>query len=102
MMSDGTLHVYNMRLEKDRNSKRFDFETKIDEMFIKGALETKFEKRKKYYDEYQKIIYEEKPFIYLYSPTRIVAIRNKFKNIFPTSLAGVTYNIEEIFTGSEE
>lgn len=102
MMSDGTLHVYNMRLEKDRNSKRFDFENRIDEMFIKGALSTKFEDRKKYYDEYQKIVYEEKPFIYLYSPTRVVAIRNKFKNIFPTSLAGVTYNIEEIFVESEK
>ena len=99
MMSDGTLHVYNMRLEKDMNSPRYDFENKIDELFIKGALATKFEDRKKYYDEYQKIIYEEKPFIYLYAPTRIVAVRNKFKNIFPTSLGGVTYNIEEIYIG---
>ncbi len=99
MMSDGTLHVFNMRLAKDKNSPRYDFEKRIDELFVKGALATKFEDRKKYYDEYQKIVYEEKPFIYLYAPTRIVAIRNKFKNIFPTSLGGVTYNIEEIFIG---
>lgn len=99
MMSDGTLHVYNMRLQKDKNSKRYDFENRIDELFIKGALATKFETRKKYYDEYQKIIYDEKPFIYIYAPTRIIAIRNKFKNIFPTSLGGVTYNIEEIYIG---
>jgi len=99
MMSDGTLHVYNMRLTKDKNSSRYDFEKQIDELFTLGALATKFEDRKKYYDEYQKIIYDEKPFIYLYAPTRIVAIRNKFKNIFPTSLGGVTYNIEEIYIG---
>lgn len=99
MMSDGTLHVYNMRLAKDKNSPRYEFEKQIDEMFIKGALATKFEERKKYYDKYQQIIYEQKPFIYLYAPTRIIAIRNKFKNIFPTSLGGVTYNIEEIFIG---
>lgn len=99
MMSDGTLHVYNMRPEKDKNSPRYEFEKRIDELFIKGALATKFEDRKKYYDEYQKIIYEEKPFIYIYSPTRIVAIRDKFKNIFPTSLGGTTYNIEEIYIG---
>ncbi len=97
MMSDGTLHVYNMRLAKDKNSSRYDFEKRIDDLFIKGALATKFEERKKYYDEYQKIVYDEKPFIYIYSPTRIVAIRNKFKNVFPTSLGGVTYNIEEIY-----
>jgi len=33
----------------------------------------------------------------LYSPVRIIAIRKKFKNIFPSPLAGVTYNIEEIY-----
>ncbi len=101
-MSDGTLHVFNMRLAKDKNSPRLDFEKKIDELFIKGALATKFEDRKKYYDEYQKIVYEEKPLIYIYSPTRIVAIRDKFKNIFPTSLGGVTYNIEEIYEREED
>ncbi|MBE7709181.1 MAG: ABC transporter substrate-binding protein [Cyanobacteria bacterium SIG32] len=101
MMSDGTLHVYNMRLAKDKNSPRYNFEKRIDELFTKGALATKFEDRKKYYDEYQQIIYDEKPFIYLYAPTRIIAIRNKFKNIFPTSLGGVTYNIEEIFIDNE-
>ena len=45
------------------------------------------------------IIYEEKPIIYLYSGTRIVAIRNKFKNIFPSSLSGIVYNLDEIFIG---
>lgn len=99
MMSDGTLHLFNQRLQNQKSSPRYDFEKRIDELFIKGALATKFEDRKKYYDEYQKIVYEEKPFIYLYAPTRIVALRNKFKNIFPTSLGGVTYNIEEIYTG---
>ena len=99
MMSDGTLHLFNQRLQNQKASQRYDFEKRIDELFIKGALATKFEDRKKYYDEYQKIVYEEKPFIYLYAPTRIVALRNKFKNIFPTSLGGVTYNIEEIYTG---
>lgn len=99
MMSDGTLHVYNMRLAKDKNSPRYKFEKRIDELFTKGALATKFEYRKKYYDEYQQIIYNEKPFVYIYAPTRIVAIRDKFKNIFPTSLGGVTYNIEEIYIG---
>lgn len=99
MMSDGTLHVYNMRLPKEKKSTKYDFEKKIDELFIKGALATKFNERKKYYDEYQRIVYEEKPFVYLYAPTRIVAIRDKFKNVFPTSLGGVTYNIEEIYVG---
>ena len=96
-MSDGTLHIFNQRLEKDLNSSRYDFENVLDEMFIKGALAVNFEDRKKYYDVYQAVVYEEKPLIYIYSPIRIVALRNKFKNIYPTSLGGVTHNIEEIY-----
>jgi len=101
-MSQGTLHMFNMRLEKDINSKRFPWELRIDELFTRGALATKFEDRKKYYDEYQVIAYNEKPFIYIYSPIRISAIRKKFKNIFPSTLGGVIHNIEEIFVGEDK
>ena len=96
-MSDGTLHMFNQRLEGDENSTRFDWEKEIDEVYVKGALATSFEERKKYYDEYQRIAYEQKPFIYIYSPIIITAIRTKFKNIFPSGLTGITYNIEEIY-----
>ena len=96
-MSDGTLHIFNQRLEKDLNSPRYDFEKQLDELFVNGALAVKFEDRKKYYDRYQAIVYDEKPLIYIYSPIRIVALRNKFKNIYPTSLGGVTHNLEEIY-----
>ena len=61
-----------------------------------------FDERKKYYDLYQEIIYKEKPMIYLYSPLRIMAIRNKFKNVYPTSLGGVIHNIEEIYINAED
>lgn len=96
-LSDGTLHIFNQRLEKDLNSKRYPFEKRLDYLYTQGALATNFEDRKKFYDEYQAIVYDEKPMIYIYSPIRIVALRNKFKNIYPTSLGGVTHNIEEIF-----
>lgn len=100
-LSDGTLHIFNQRLERDANSPRYAFEKRIDYLYTQGALATKFEDRKKYYDEYQAIVYDEKPLIYIYSPIRIVALRNKFKNIYPTSLGGVTHNIGEVFIERE-
>ncbi len=96
-LSDGTLHLFNMRPEKDKNSKRLDWEVRLDELFRRGALATNFNDRKRCYDEYQAIVYEQKPMIYIYSPIRIFAIRNKFGNIFPSPLGGIIYNLEEIF-----
>ena len=43
------------------------------------------------------VTYDEKPIIYLYSPIRISAVRNKFGNIHPTELGGVIHNIEEVY-----
>lgn len=96
-MSDGTLHMFNQRLEGDEKSARIGWEKEIDDVYVKGALATSFEERKKYYDEYQRIAYEQKPFIYIYSPIIITAIRTKFKNIFPSALTGIIYNLEEIY-----
>lgn len=98
-LSDGRLHMFNQRTPQEGKQGILPWEKKLDEMFTKGALATKFEDRKKYYDRYQEIAYNEKPFIYIYSPVIIVAIRNKFKNIYPSSLSGLTHNIEEIYIG---
>ena len=98
-LSDGRLHMFNMRSAQEGKKNILSWEKELDEMFTKGALATKFEERKKYYDRYQEIVYEQKPFVYIYSPTIIVAIRDKFKNIYPSSLGGITHNIEEIYIG---
>lgn len=95
--SYGSLHLFNQRTKKSNFDDRLKFEKRLDEIFDLAALQTDFANRKKLYDEYQQIIYEEKPIIYLYSPIRIVALRKKFKNIYPSQLMGITYNIEEIY-----
>lgn len=96
-LSDGRLHMFNMRTPKEGKKNILPWEKELDEMFTKGALATSFKDRKKYYDRYQEIIYNEKPMIYIYSPVIINAIRNKFKNIYPSSLNGLTHNLEEIY-----
>lgn len=98
-LSDGRLHMFNQRTPKEGKTGILPWEKEIDYYFTQGALATKFEDRKKYYDKYQEIVYDQKPFVYIYSPVRIVALRNKFKNIYPSSLGGITHNIEEIYIG---
>ena len=101
-LSNGALHMYNQRKPAEAGVNLLPWEKELDYLFEKGATALSFEDRKKYYDRYQEIIYNEKPMIYLYSPVRISAIRNKFKNVYPTSLGGVIHNIEEIYVDTED
>ena len=95
--SNGTLHLFNMRKKIEDNMDIFDWEKDLNDIFDKAALELDFEKRKALYKNYQQIVYDVKPIIYLYSPIRVSAIRKKFGNINPTALGGVIHNLEEVY-----
>ena len=94
--SYGSLHLFNQRGERVKDD-RLSWEKEIDTIFEIAAQKLTFEGRKPYYDRYQQIIYNKRPIIYLYSPTRITAIRRKFKNVYPTTLSGIMYNPDEIY-----
>jgi len=97
--SAGSLHMFNMRPAGYKKDDRLSWEKELDDIFNEASLKLSFSERKPLYDRYQEIVYNEKPLIYLYSPTRITAIRKKLKNIFPTPLSGLLYNLEEIYIG---
>lgn len=101
--SNGSLHLFNQRPSDGvkKLDDRLPWEVRLDNIMDEASLKIKFNDRKRLYDEYQQIIYDEKPIVYLYSPIRVIAIRKKFKNIFPTPLAGVTYNLDEIYVGGK-
>lgn len=93
--------MFNKRNPNDNPKDILPFEKELDNIFDKASLEIDFNKRKKLYDKYQEIIYYERPFIYLYSPLNIVAVRNRVKNLYPTSLGGVLHNLDEIYIDNE-
>lgn len=95
--SYGALHMFNKRKKNDNPKDILPFEKQLDNIFDEASLEIDFNKRKKLYDKYQEIVYNERPFIYLYSPLNIVAVRNKVKNLYPTSLGGILHNLNEIY-----
>jgi len=96
-LSSGPLHLFNQRPQGYKLDDRLSWEKELDSIFEKGALKLSYSERKTIYDRYQTIIYNQKPIIYLYSPIRITAIRKKFKNIFPSELSGLIYNLDEIY-----
>ncbi len=95
--SNGPLHIFNQRDEQSFNKDVHDFEAEIDILMEKGAQELEHDKRKIYYDKVQEIVYDECPMIYLYSPLRLIAVRNRVGNIYPTLLGGVIHNIPELY-----
>ena len=97
--SYGSLHMFNIRQGDDAKNKTnlLPWEKRIDELFAKGATTIDLDERKKIYNEYQEIVYENNPFIYLYTPLNVNAVRTKFKNLDPTALGGVLHNIEELY-----
>jgi peptide/nickel transport system substrate-binding protein len=96
--SSGRLHMW----WPQQKSPSTDWEKRIDEIMFLGIQELDKPKRKELYRELVGIMHREQPFIYTYSPERVVAMRNKFGNIFPPPGEGqgdnlIVHNEEEIF-----
>lgn len=96
---NSALHIFNKRTPNDLTGtdKILPFESEIENLFKKGALELDFNKRKEIYDKYQQIVSEQNPLIYLCSPISIAAIRTKIKNVFPTKTGGLLHNLAELY-----
>ncbi|MBI4532785.1 MAG: ABC transporter substrate-binding protein [Candidatus Melainabacteria bacterium] len=102
--SDGRLHVFDQRLPDESGiikvSDARPWETRLDEIFNVGAQSLDKSKRKQLYNEYQQIIFDEAPFVFLVSPTVLVAARNTLGNYQPTQLSQSAmglHNMEELY-----
>lgn len=93
--SDAFLHFFNKRPD-GKATNLLPWEKEIDQLFEQGAQTFGIENRKKYYDRFQEIVFEQAPLIYLYSPLQIIAVRERIQNFDPTPL-GAFHNLEEIW-----
>jgi peptide/nickel transport system substrate-binding protein len=67
---------------------------KADELLDKGVLTAEFNARKKIYDDFQKLVYDDPNFVYLYSPNTLAAVSKRMVNVKQSAL-GATWNIYE-------
>jgi peptide/nickel transport system substrate-binding protein len=101
-------HMFNMG-NSTRNPYWFDretsyekWETDIQNLYEKAALEFNNEKRKELYFQAQEIEAENLPFLYTVQPVSFVAVRNNIGNVFPAGNSGnninaINWNLEEQF-----
>jgi peptide/nickel transport system substrate-binding protein len=102
--SNGRLHLFDQR-QPDKDGEIVvedarEWEKRIDSIFSEGATTLDKNKRKELYDEFQKILYEQAPFVYLCDAMNIIGARNTVKNYQPTQLSQLVlglHNIEEIW-----
>lgn len=73
------------------------WEARIDQIFDQAVQELDEARRKVLYDEWQRIVADELPFVYTVVPMRLAAVRNKFANLHPTAYGGVLWNLEELY-----
>jgi len=97
---DGNVHMFNQKATAgtDPVTGRVvaDWEQEINDLYIQGAQELDFEKRKAIYDRTQEIVAEQLPFIYLINAYSLGAVRNNIQTIEYSALGGPFWNIEQL------
>jgi peptide/nickel transport system substrate-binding protein len=96
--SSGRLHMW----WPNQKTPATNWEKRIDDIFFQAVQELDKNKRKDLYREWVGILYREQPLVYTTTPERVVAVRRKFGNLFPSpsplrAINAVFHNEEEIF-----
>ena len=94
--SSGRLHAFDPKHSQENPITR-DWEHEIDRLFAEGVKTMDFSERKKIYDHFQEIVFEEKPFIYLASPKVFTAVNNRLAGIRKTKYAGVVPDLAQLY-----
>lgn len=98
--SGGSIHMFNQRKivagKETDLSDRLPWEKQLDDLVEKGAQTFDERERHEIYNQLQQVVYDQAPFIYLYSPLSIVAVRDRIQNFDPTPLE-TFHNLEEIW-----
>ncbi|MBD2102938.1 ABC transporter substrate-binding protein [Leptolyngbya sp. FACHB-261] len=98
--SDGTLHDFNQGARPgDPPIPGYvvsDWEKRIDQLFITGAREFDTAKRRAIYGEFQQIVQEQLPMIYLVTPQSLNAVRDRVEGVQPSVTGSVLWNLEAL------
>jgi len=93
LMSGGRMHFWNPQQREPAT----EWEARVDELMRAIGRHTDTDLRKKFFDEVQAILAEEQPLIFLVSPKDYMGYRNRWRNIDPAPLGGVTWNMEALW-----
>jgi peptide/nickel transport system substrate-binding protein len=97
---NGTLHSFNQGPQAGeppiKGWEVYDWERKIDDLYVKASQELDEAKRKEIYGETQRIIAEQVPFIYMVNPLTFEAVRDRVSGIRYSALGGAFWNLYDL------
>lgn len=97
---NGTLHSFNQGPQAGeppiQGWQVYDWEQKIDDLYVKASQELDEAKRKEIYGEAQRIIAEQVPFVYMVNPLTFEAVRDRVSGIRYSALGGAFWNLYEL------
>ena len=80
--SKGNFHLWHPLQEEPYT----EWETRVDHLYNEGRFTIDKEKAKAIYDEYQQLLLDQAPMIYIVYPLSFLAVRNKWGNVFYDTL----------------
>ena len=83
--SKGNFHLWHPLQEEPYT----EWEARVDYLYNEGRFTIDKEAAKAIYDEYQRILLDQVPKMYIVYPFRFVAVRNKWGNVFYDTLNGL-------------
>lgn len=98
--TDGNLHTFNQAARPGQEPlvgrQVAEWEKEIERLYIQGASELDFEKRKEIYAQTQHIVQENLPYIHLVQPLSLAAVRDRVQGVEYSALGGAFWNLEEL------
>ncbi|MBW4577262.1 MAG: ABC transporter substrate-binding protein [Aphanothece sp. CMT-3BRIN-NPC111] len=98
--SQGRLHQFNQGPQPGsppiKGWEVSDWEQEIDRLFIEGARELDETKRKAIYAQFQQIVQEQLPLIYLPNKLSFEAVRDRVQGVKYSTLGGAFWNLYEL------
>lgn len=99
-ITEGGLHNFNQAPQPGQapiqGREIADWEQQIEDLFIRGAREYDEQKRKEIYNEFQRLAQEYLPYIHLFNPLSMAAIRDRIEGVKFSALGGAFWNIYEL------
>ena len=83
--SDGNLHIWHPLQETPVT----DWEARMDYLYNEATYTPDREKARPYWDEYQQIVLDQLPLIYLVQSNSFLAVRDKWENVYYDTLGGL-------------